>query len=130
MADPLNLAPVELELMQTLWRLGTGTAREVLDALPPERQVAYTTVQTQLNILRRKGFLDAEREGKAHRYRPLVSLDAVRSSALGRLVDSLFDRSGRTVAQQLVRTGALSAEDVDELRELVDRLDEETGDQS
>ena|SRR5579859_2658917 len=47
------LTKLELQIMQVIWRRGTSSVSEVLETL--EQELAYTTVQTMLNILCRKG---------------------------------------------------------------------------
>src|SRR5260370_10774295 len=60
----------ELDVMEALWNLGSGTVAEVRARLPD--QLAYTTVLTVLRTLERKGYVGHTGEGRAHRYRPLV----------------------------------------------------------
>jgi BlaI family penicillinase repressor len=52
-SEPLPLTKLELQIMQVIWREGAGTVTQVQEAL--DQQLAYTTVQTMLNILHRKG---------------------------------------------------------------------------
>src|SRR5438309_668023 len=52
---PERLTPLELEIMKVLWTAGPGGVQSVRDALAPRRKLAYTTVQTMLNVLLRKG---------------------------------------------------------------------------
>ena len=87
MAD-IALGEREAEVMKALWALGSGTVAEVRTHLAAG--LAYTTVLTILRNLQEKGLVEPVVEGRAHRYIPLVSEAEVRSSALGRLVRSLF----------------------------------------
>lgn len=65
---------LEAVVMDRLWsRDGTATVRDVVDELRHERQIAYTTVMTVMDNLRRKGWLARERDGRAYRYRPTDS---------------------------------------------------------
>ena len=66
----------ELDVMNALWDLGSATVSEVLDTLPDD--LAYTTVLTILQRLKRKGHVRHEDEGQAHRYFPLVLRETVR----------------------------------------------------
>ena len=62
------LTEVELELMSILWRLGSGSVRDVMAELPEERRgLAYTSVSTVLRILEQKGFVSSTPAGKTHR---------------------------------------------------------------
>ncbi|QGK70236.1 BlaI/MecI/CopY family transcriptional regulator [Allosaccharopolyspora coralli] len=65
---------LETAIMEHLWSRGTSsTVREVVEELREERNPAYTTVMTVMDILHRKGWLDRERDGRAWRYEPTVS---------------------------------------------------------
>lgn len=119
------LAPVELELMTIVWRLGSCSPRDVLNEASLTRQVAYTTIQTQLKILTRKGFLEVTRMGKTDFYRPRISRKDIQTSALRHLIDTLFDQSDHALAQHLVQRGAISAADIEELKELIDSKSDE-----
>ncbi|MGH3431772.1 MAG: BlaI/MecI/CopY family transcriptional regulator, partial [Thermocrispum sp.] len=68
---------LESAIMDVVWsRAEPATVREVLEALAGERDSAYTTVMTVMNILHRKGWLDRERAGRAWRYRPAMTREA------------------------------------------------------
>lgn len=114
-----NLGERELDIMAALWRDGPGTVAEVRERLDVE--LAYNTVLTILRNLEAKGFVGHEAESRTFRYFPAVSEQAVRGSALSRLVDKLFRGSPLRVVSQLVEEEHLSA---DELRTLHKLLDE------
>jgi predicted transcriptional regulator len=86
----LDLPPLELECMKTLWRRGRATVHEIRAALLPERPLAYTTVMTIMNRLARKGAVDRSRHGRAHVYQAAVSVAEVREQALTRLLENFF----------------------------------------
>jgi predicted transcriptional regulator len=114
-----SLGDRELDVMDVLWKLGSGTVNEVLAALPAE--LAYTTVLTILRNLEAKGFARHEAEGKAHRYYPLVARDAARRSALSRVVDRLFRGSPELLLTQLVDDHPLSDDELRQLHSLLER---------
>jgi len=89
----LDLPPLELECMQTLWRRGRATVHEIRAALLPERPLAYTTVMTIMNRLARKGAVDRSKHGRAHVYQAAVSIAEVREQALARLLENFFQDS-------------------------------------
>lgn len=100
--NPILLGERELDLMQALWRAGSGTVAEVQAQLP---QLAYTTVQTMLNRLEAKGYLRRDREGRAYRYRALVDRPAARQSAVRRVLRRFFEGSPEALAAHLVESG-------------------------
>ena len=54
----LDLAPLELDCMNTLWPIGQGTVREIRDRLAARRPRAYTTIMTIMDRLARKGIVE------------------------------------------------------------------------
>ena len=72
-----NLTPLELEIMHVLWETGPANVQTVQQKL--KRELAYTTVQTMLNILERKGKAKRTLKNRAYFYKPAVSRN--RSSA-------------------------------------------------
>ncbi len=112
----------ELEIMSVIWEAGSGTVAEVRDRLDTDHhlQLAYTTVLTILRTMEDKGYVRHESEGKAHRYFPRVAQQAVRKSALARLVDTVFRGSPELVLTQLVSDRRLSAAQIKQLRALLD----------
>lgn len=68
------LGPLERAVMEVLWRTEHPvTVRVVLEALTAERKLAYTTVMTVLDHLRKKGYVERIAEGRAYLYRPTSS---------------------------------------------------------
>ena len=102
-----GLTPLELKLMQALWSLGSGTVTEVQEQMQPVP--AYTTVQTMLNILERKGKLSRSLEGRAFRYRPTLSEAKAHGHAVRDLVDRMFGGSSEELVMSLVKTRQLDA---------------------
>jgi len=119
-ADPrrrslLDLAPLELDCMNTLWPIGEGTVREIRDQLAPRRPRAYTTIMTIMDRLARKGIVERRKSGRAYVYRPTLSVEDARNHALGQIVESFFGGSRETAAAYL-RDGASSEPDGREAR--------------
>ena len=125
MAD-ITLGEREADVMKALWALGSGTVAEVRTHLAVG--LAYTTVLTILRNLQEKGFVEPVVEGRAHRYVPLISEAEVRSSALGRLVRSLFRGAPDELVAHLLGSHALTASQLERVRRLVnERADQEDG---
>ena len=109
----------EMDVMAVLWDLESGTVAEVNERLDDD--LAYNTVLTILRILERKGLAGREKQGRAHRYRPLLGRAEAGRSILGRLRDKVFCGSAELLMTQLVTEEQLSPEAVRRLRELLDR---------
>jgi BlaI family transcriptional regulator, penicillinase repressor len=105
-----TLTPLELEIMQVLWQAGPCTVAEVQPKLQAE--LAYTTVQTMLNVLLRKKKVKRVQEGRAYRYRPAVSRERASGSALSDLVTRMFGGSSEALLMAMVDTRQISAEEL------------------
>lgn len=105
------LGPLEQEVMDAVWRLGDTTVREVHGELLASRQLAYTTVMTTMTRLAAKGMLLRDTAGLAHRYRPAVSREHYARSAVGDVLDWLFERYPEPAAAYLADV----VEDVDDV---------------
>lgn len=114
-----TLTPLELEIMQVLWDSGPGTVSEVQPHLRGE--LAYTTVQTMLNVLWRKKKVKRVREGRAFRYEPVVSRERATGTALRDLVSRMFGGSSEALLMAMVDTRQISAEELGRLAEKLKR---------
>jgi predicted transcriptional regulator len=68
-----GLTPLELEIMNVLWVTGPANVQTVRQRLGRRRDLAYTTVQTMLNLLHRKGKVMRELQDRTYHYRPAVT---------------------------------------------------------
>lgn len=117
-----RLAQVELEIMEGVWAKGKPVSvRDLLDALYPNGEKAYTTVQTILNILVEKGALAKEKVGLVNFYRPVVSRKDAVVGETASFVSRLFNGSFGELATYLVDSGELSDDELAALRSAIDR---------
>src|SRR5262244_4299418 len=84
------LTPLERRIMRVLWEGGAGNVQKVLQGLSGEPQLAYTTVQTTLNVLHRKGKVKRKLIGRAFEYSPVVSQEIADSHAIKDLLQKVF----------------------------------------
>ena len=119
-----RLTPLELEIMKVLWETGAANVQTVQQGL--ERELAYTTVQTMLNILHRKGKVKRALKDRAYFYRPAVSRSQVVKQAVNDLVEHLFGGSVENLVMSLVETKHLTAEKMDRLNKLLKESEEES----
>ena len=101
----------ELDLLKVMWQLGEAKVRDIHEAICPDGECAFTTVQTLLRIMLKKGFVKKQSEGRTDYYMPVYTLE----NATSRFVDKLFDGAVDRFVLSM-----LSAEDVsaDEMRDL------------
>ncbi|MFY9583614.1 MAG: BlaI/MecI/CopY family transcriptional regulator [Candidatus Acidiferrales bacterium] len=105
----LELAPLELDCMNTLWPLGEGTVREIQQRLAPSRPRAYTTIMTIMDRLAHKGVVARHKVGRAYLYRPNLTADQARAHAVERVVEGFFEGSAEALAAHLAGEAPTSA---------------------
>ncbi len=115
------LTEVELEFMSALWSLEQGSVRDILGALAPTRNLAYTSAATIMRILENKEFVTSTRDGKTFIYRPVLTKDTYQTRSLKNLSAKLFDDTPASLVARLVDDDELSAEAIEDIRALLDR---------
>ena len=113
------LTETELELMSILWKLGEGTVSEVIENLPTNRNLAYTSVSTILRILEQKSILKTRKEGRGHIYMPVIKKTDYESKTVRHVVDRVFDGTPVALVRQLLNTVDLNENDIKELKSLI-----------
>lgn len=85
------LGPLELAVLQILWKQSPLTVREVRERLPRRGNIAYTTVMTIIHRLYEKRFLKRRRSGVAHLYRPALTREELEAQLVERVISGLWD---------------------------------------
>jgi BlaI family penicillinase repressor len=119
-----QLTPLELEIMNVLWTTGSANVQTVQQGLL--RELAYTTVQTMLNILHRKGKVKRTLKDRAYFYKPIISRTQVVSQTINDLVDRLFGGSAENLVMNLIETKRLDAEKLSRLNQLLEEMRKES----
>lgn len=115
MKEP-RLSKAETRILEQYWKLGTASVREVLESLPQDERVAYTTVQTLVYRLEDKGALKKVRKiGNAQLFQPALDQSQYRSRLVRDLLD-LFGGSPRLLVSNLIENGALTLRDLKTLQ--------------
>lgn len=115
-----QLTPLELAIMKVLWEGGPATVQTVRERLAGERDLAYNSVQTMLNVLHKKGKVRRLRQGRAFEYAPVVSRLQAARQATTDLVQRMFDGSAESLVMSLVEARHLTPERLARLSELVE----------
>jgi len=113
-----QLTPLELEIMHVLWETGPANVQTVQQHL--ERELAYTTVQTMLNILHKKGKVKRTLKDRAYFYKPAVSRSHVTTQHITDIVDRLFGGSAESLVMSLVETKHLTPKKLAHLQKLLE----------
>ncbi|WP_138759084.1 BlaI/MecI/CopY family transcriptional regulator [Modestobacter altitudinis] len=113
-----RLGKLEAAVMDVLWSTDASlTVREVLEKMPPQRNLAYTTVMTVLGNLLRKGMVEREPVGRAFSYRPTVTRQGAAAASLREILDASDDP--RSVLLHFAETA--TDEESDLLRDVLSR---------
>ena len=114
---------LELEILKVLWDESPLPVREVRARLDQSagRLLAHSTVVTMLNIMHRKGFVRRRKEGRAFFFSPKDQRKNVVGRMMGDLVSKAFDGSATALVLNLIETNDLDAEELGELRKLINR---------
>jgi BlaI family transcriptional regulator, penicillinase repressor len=118
------LTPLELEIMSVLWEGGPGNVQAIQSRLT-SRDLAYTTVQTMLNVLHRKGRVRRRLKDRAYIYGAVLSREKAASQAIGEMLDRFFGGSADSLVLNLVETRQLTEEKLADLQTLIRTRKEE-----
>ena len=115
-----QLTPLELQIMKVLWDSGPCNVQAVQGRLPAVPKLAYTTVQTMLNVLHRKGRVKRTLRGRAFEYEPLITRERAASHALRDMIDRLFGGSVEGLLMSLIKSRQLDPRKLERLSELLE----------
>ncbi len=117
-----KLSPLEWDVMNAIWDLGgKPSVREVASHLYPNGEKAYTTVQTVMNNLAEKGYLKREKIGLVNFYKPTKKRETIVGKATETFVERVFGGSFQALANYLVRSDALTKEEINELKKILEQ---------
>ena len=117
------LTPLELEIMNVLWETGPANVQTVQARLSG-RELAYTTVQTMLNVLHRKGKVKRRLKDRAYFYQPVLSRQKAVTQAMGDLLDRFFGGSADRLVMSLVETRRLTPEKLARIQRMLENSEE------
>ncbi len=118
-----TISDTELEVLKVLWERPNGTVRDI-QAVFRRKRWAYTTVQTLLNRLEAKGFVESDRTGPAHVYRAAVSREQLLQQRLNDLSERLCEGTASPLLMALVEGVRFTPEEIDRLRQMLDDLED------
>ena len=121
MKPPKNFKPsrLELEILGALWKIGSGSIREIQESLPEDRRPEYTTVQTIIYRLEEKGAVHRPKKiGNAHIFEPLVNQKSTVASLIEDFIGTLGGSHEPLVAH-LVESGKISSAELRQMEKLL-----------
>jgi len=111
-----RLSKAETRILEQYWKLGTCSVREILESLPEDERVAYTTVQTLVYRLETKGALrKVKKIGNAQLFAPAIDQSEFRGGLVQDLLD-LFGGSPRLLVSNLLESGTITLKDLKALQ--------------
>jgi BlaI family penicillinase repressor len=113
----------ELAILRALWRRGPSTVREVQAELGGEQTTGYTTVLKLMQIMTEKGLLTRDDSERAHVYQASESEEQAQRGLVTDLLDRAFGGSAQQLVMRALTTGRASAEELAEIRKLLDELE-------
>jgi predicted transcriptional regulator len=104
--DAPKPTPAELDLLQVLWPLGAATAKQVHEAMLPQRpDVTYATVLRLMQVMHAKGLLARDESERSHVYSPLHARDALQGNLLNDLMQRAFAGSAKALVLAALKSG-------------------------
>ena len=127
MNDPIIPRPTDAELaiLRVLWQRGACTVRQVHDSLSPEQPIGYTTVLKLMQIMTEKGLVVRDERQRAHIYRSRLTEQKTQRQLLADLLERAFGGSAPKLVMQALTARKTSADELAEIRLLLDRLEGE-----
>jgi predicted transcriptional regulator len=122
MSKPTTPRPTDAELaiLRVLWDRGPSTVRQVHDVLGRARPAAYTTALKLLQIMTEKGLVRRDESDRTHIYHARLSEEQTQRQLVRDLVDRAFGGSASKLVMQALATKRASAEELGEIRRLID----------
>lgn len=115
-----QFTPKEEELMRLLWEHGPIQISKLLE-LYPEPKPHFNTVSTVMRRLETKGFVGHNEIGGSFHYYALAKKEDFRSRSFGNFIKNYFGGSYFGAVSALVAEEKISAEELKELLDLVER---------
>ncbi|MFL6659498.1 MAG: BlaI/MecI/CopY family transcriptional regulator [Massilia sp.] len=120
---PPKPTAAELDLLQTLWPLGAATAKQVHQAILPERpETTYATVLRLMQIMHTKGLLIRDESQRSHVYAPAQAQDSLQTNLLKDLIQKAFSGSAKALVLAALKTG-ISKKEREEIEHLLKESD-------
>jgi predicted transcriptional regulator len=105
--------------MRLLWARGESAVADLVQALPDENPLAYTTVLTTVRILEKKGYLRHRQVGRAFLYTPCVAEHEARQSEIRHVLQRFFGNSRERLVLSLLGDGDATPEELERMKKAI-----------
>ena len=114
-----TLTEAELRLMRLLWVRGESAVSDLVQALPDETPLAYTSVLTTIRILEKKGYVSHRQEGRAFVYSPCVAEHEARQSEIRHVLQRFFGNSRERLVLSLLGDAEVTPEELERMKKII-----------
>lgn len=115
----------ELEILSLIWSMKKATVREIHEKLAETKDTGYTTTLKTMQVMHAKGLLTRDEQNRTHVYFPAVDAQVTQKSLLNNFVSTAFGGSAKNLVMQALGQGNPSKEELNEIREFLDKLEKE-----
>jgi BlaI family penicillinase repressor len=116
------LTPLELKVMDVLWKLKKGFVKDILEHWPESPAPAYNTISTIVRILQdKKSCIGHIAHGRTHEYIPLISKDEYQKAFISLAVEKVFEGSVSSLLSTLIGNEKVSLDELAELKKIIDQ---------
>jgi len=105
--------------MEVLWAKGPCTVQQVVDALPADTPLAYNSVLTTIRILEGKAYVEHDKDGRAHIYKPVVARQEAARSEIRNLVRRMFRNSHELLVLNVIEEEQIDLAELKRLRAML-----------
>jgi len=125
-AKTLRPTNAELAILRVLWQKGPSTVRQVQETLSSDRLFGYTTVLKMMQVMNDKGLLRRDESQRAHVYHPVFAQEETQRRLVDDLIERAFGGSTANLVMQALSAKKASAEELAQIRQLLDEFEGET----
>lgn len=113
----------ELEILQVIWEKGECSVRDVHEELAKTKDSGYTTTLKLMQIMHDKGLLARDTTSKTHVYRALISREQAQTSALDKILSTVFKGSTSDLVIQALGNRRTSKDEIDAIKNFLDQFE-------
>lgn len=122
-----DMGELQRAVLEAVWELGEANVHQVRGRLAGRKQLAYTTVLSAMQKLEKAGWLKHRAEGKTYVYLPVQTREQAGAGSVRGFLNRVFAGDAVAMLQHLIRESKLSADDLGELKRLIDQKEQEQG---
>ncbi len=121
----MELKPTEseLEILQVIWKKGECTVRDVHEELVKNKDAGYTTTLKLMQIMHDKGLVERNTDSKTHIYKAIITREQAQSTALDKILDTVFKGSTADLVIQALGQHRASKDEIDAIKNYLQQFE-------